>query len=45
MESIDISIKKHSVLLVNLGTHDAPTQAAVKRFLTKFLSDVRVIDI
>ncbi|HGJ5873272.1 ferrochelatase [Arsenophonus apicola] len=38
-------IKKYGVLLVNLGTPDAPTPAAVKRFLAEFLSDVRVIDI
>lgn len=40
-----MSIKKYGVLLVNLGTPDAPTPAAVKRFLAEFLSDVRVIDI
>jgi ferrochelatase len=32
------------VLLVNLGTPDAPTTAAVRRFLAEFLSDPRVID-
>lgn len=32
------------VLLVNLGTPDAPTAAAVKRFLTQFLHDKRVVD-
>jgi len=32
------------VLLVNLGTPDAPTPAAVRRFLAEFLSDRRVID-
>lgn len=40
-----MSIKKYGVLLVNLGTPDATTPAAVKRFLAEFLSDVRVIDI
>lgn len=40
-----MDIKKYSVLLVNLGTPDAPTQKSVKRFLAEFLSDVRVIDI
>lgn len=45
MEPIGMSIKKYGVLLVNLGTPDAPTPAAVKRFLAEFLSDVRVIDI
>ena len=33
------------VLLVNLGSPDAPTPAAVRRFLAKFLSDPRVIEI
>lgn len=33
------------VLLVNLGTPDAPTPAAVKRYLKQFLSDRRVIEI
>jgi ferrochelatase len=33
------------VLLVNLGTPDAPESAAVRRYLREFLSDPRVIDI
>ncbi|WEK45835.1 MAG: ferrochelatase [Candidatus Andeanibacterium colombiense] len=33
------------VLLVNLGTPDAPTSAAVKRYLREFLSDPRVVEI
>lgn len=33
------------VLLVNLGTPDAPTVPAVRRYLREFLSDPRVIDI
>ncbi|XZQ56382.1 MAG: ferrochelatase [Arsenophonus sp.] len=40
-----MSINKYSVLLVNLGTPDAPKKDSVKRFLAEFLSDVRVIDI
>ncbi|HEY2394956.1 MAG TPA: ferrochelatase [Rudaea sp.] len=32
------------VLLVNLGTPEAPTPAAVRRYLAEFLSDPRVID-
>lgn len=36
---------KIGVLLVNLGTPDAPTQAAVKRYLAQFLSDPRVVEI
>jgi ferrochelatase len=33
------------VLLVNLGTPDAPTPAAVRRYLYEFLTDTRVIEI
>jgi ferrochelatase len=33
------------VLLVNLGTPDAPTPSAVRRFLAEFLSDRRVVEI
>ena len=33
------------VLLVNLGTPDAPTPVAVKRYLKEFLSDRRVVEI
>jgi len=33
-----------AVLLLNLGTPDAPTPAAVRRYLAEFLSDPRVID-
>lgn len=33
-----------TVLLVNLGTPEAPTPAAVRRYLAEFLSDRRVID-
>ena len=39
---------KHSrlgVLLVNLGTPDAPTTSAVRRYLAEFLSDPRVVAI
>jgi ferrochelatase len=32
------------VLLVNLGTPDAPTPSAVRRYLAEFLSDPRVIE-
>jgi len=31
------------VLLVNLGTPDAPTPGAVRRYLREFLSDPRVV--
>lgn len=33
-----------AVLLVNLGTPDAPTARAVRRFLAEFLHDRRVVD-
>jgi ferrochelatase len=33
------------VLLINVGTPDAPEPAAVRRFLRQFLSDPRVMDI
>ena len=36
---------KRGVLLVNLGTPDAPTPRAVRRYLDEFLSDPRIIDI
>ena len=36
---------KTGVLLVNLGTPDAPTPSAVKRYLKQFLSDRRVVEI
>lgn len=35
---------KTGVLLVNLGTPDAPTPKAVRRFLKSFLSDRRVVE-
>ncbi len=33
------------ILLVNLGTPDAPTPAAVRRYLCEFLSDPRVVEL
>jgi ferrochelatase len=33
------------ILLANLGTPDAPTAAAVRRYLAEFLSDPRVVEI
>jgi ferrochelatase len=33
------------VLLVNLGTPDAPTPSAVRRYLAEFLADPRVVEI
>lgn len=37
--------QKTGILLVNLGTPDAPTRGAVYRYLKQFLLDARVIDI
>jgi ferrochelatase len=37
--------ERSAVLLVNLGTPDAPTAAAVRRYLAEFLSDPRVVEI
>jgi protoporphyrin/coproporphyrin ferrochelatase len=34
-----------AVLLVNLGTPDEPTPAALRRYLAEFLSDPRVVEI
>ena len=34
-----------AILLVNLGTPDAPTAGAVRRYLKEFLSDPRVVEI
>ncbi len=36
---------KVGVLLINLGTPDAPTTSALRRYLGEFLSDPRVIEI
>jgi ferrochelatase len=38
-------VPKIGVLLVNLGTPDAPTTVAVRRYLAEFLSDPRVVEI
>ncbi len=38
-------MNKKTVLLINLGTPDNPTTGAVKKYLTEFLNDPRVIDI
>ncbi|WP_369310274.1 ferrochelatase [Providencia rettgeri] len=40
-----MSEKKTGILLANLGTPDAPTSSAVRRYLAEFLSDKRVIDV
>lgn len=40
-----VATPRVGVLLVNLGTPDAPTPTAVKRYLKQFLSDRRVVEI
>ena len=40
-----VAARKTGVLLVNLGTPDAPEKKAVKRYLKQFLSDKRVVEI
>lgn len=39
------SASSTAVLLVNLGTPDAPTAPALRRYLAEFLSDPRVVEI
>ena len=36
---------RSAILLLNLGTPDAPTKPAVRRYLKEFLSDPRVVEI
>lgn len=40
-----VAPRRIGVLLVNLGTPDAPTPRAVKRYLGQFLSDRRVVEL
>lgn len=40
-----VAAPRVGVLLVNLGTPDAPTPQAVRRYLKEFLSDPRVVEI
>ena len=39
------TVEKTAVLLINLGTPEAPTPQAVKPYLREFLSDSRVVEI
>ena len=41
----DIPAPRTGVLLINLGTPDAPEPGAVRRYLAEFLSDRRVVEI
>lgn len=40
-----MKIKKNGLLIINLGTPEAPTPRAVRRYLREFLSDPKVIDL
>jgi len=37
--------QKTAILLMNVGSPDAPTETAVRKFLSEFLNDKRVIDL
>jgi hypothetical protein len=39
------SVGRSAIVLVNLGTPDAPTRSSVRRYLKQFLSDPRVVEI
>jgi len=39
------TVARSAIVLVNLGTPDAPTRSAVRRYLKEFLSDPRVVEI
>jgi protoporphyrin/coproporphyrin ferrochelatase len=40
-----VCLGKTGVVLINLGTPDAPTTSAVRRYLAEFLSDRRVVEL
>jgi len=40
-----VASNKTGILLINLGTPDAPRRAEVKRYLAEFLSDPRIVEI
>lgn len=42
---MDQQSKKTGVLLINVGTPDAPEKAAVRRYLAEFLTDKRVVSL
>ena len=44
-EHVPVATGKLGILLVNLGTPDAPEPGAVRRYLAEFLSDRRVVEI
>ncbi len=39
------TVARTAIVLINLGTPEAPTPAAVRRYLAEFLSDPRVVEI
>ena len=41
----ELSTGRVGILLVNLGSPEAPTPAAVRTYLKEFLSDRRVVEI
>lgn len=45
MQTQDQKPAPFGVMLVNLGTPDAPTKSAVRRYLAEFLWDKRVVDV
>jgi len=45
ISSPHLQLAKTGVLLLNLGTPDAPTKLAVRNYLREFLSDPRVVEI
>jgi ferrochelatase len=45
MQNHDQKHAQFGVMLVNLGTPDAPSKKAVRRYLAEFLWDVRVVDV
>lgn len=44
-ESAHRATPRTGVLLVNLGTPDAPTAPAIRRYLAEFLGDARVVEV
>jgi len=42
---MDFTSAKIGVIVAALGTPDAPTPSALRRYLAQFLSDMRVIDL
>lgn len=45
MNALSLTERRRALVLVNLGTPEAPTPEAVRRYLREFLSDPRVIDL